>query len=159
MNNISIIPTKTDDKKVITFERILKDWVPDSFSEDFGDHISTHPEKDKLTVCLLIMDNRLIIGGAILGKGVSLNEFDDPNKIAKVKSYIQSVRQNLSYFCIKEDFRNKGYGSIALKDINQIFPENWLSASSELLNFYKTNNYEIEIPITSSEDRSLLISK
>lgn len=159
MQKISLIETSADDLRIKPFEDILKSWVPKDFVNDFhGNRIIDHPQYNKLQILLMIFENREIIGGAILGNEVSLNEFSDKKKIQKILEYMRLQIPNFSYFCIKNNFRNNGFGSCFLEQMKKKHPKSWLSANDNLLSFYKRNNYEISIPRLSEEDSSLLIS-
>jgi len=141
-------------------EVMLKDWLPKDFKIDFhGEHISNHPLSENLTVLLLMLNHKQVIGGAILADGLSLNNFDDKKKIARIEEYKKENILNFSYFYILPEYRRKGFGSEFLTQLQVLYPNTWLASSHERLEFYNRMGYKVVFSPIVKEKTFLLVSK
>ena len=157
--NITLKSCSTDDSNVTVLEEMLKEWLPQYFEIDFhGKHFFSHPESEKLTILLMILNDKTVIGGAVLADGLSLNDFEDSAKIDKVEEYKKSSILNFSYFYILPKYRRKGYGSKFLEIVSKKYPNIWLASKNELLNFYEKCAYKVEISSLDNADCCLLVS-
>ena len=157
-DQISIKICSPEDKIVYKLEIMLKEWLPKEFRDDFhGEHIKNHPMSKNLAILLLILNNREIIGGAILADGLSLNNFKDRRKIAKIEEYKRNNILNFSYFYILSKYRRKGFGTEFLTKLYTLYPNSWLASSNKLLKFYNRNGYKIVYPPIVKEENFLLV--
>ncbi len=160
LTKISIKVCSPTENIVFEFEEMLKKWLPKDFRSDFhGKHILNHPNSEKLTVLLMILNDKEIIGGAILADGLSLNDFMDSQKIEKVNEYNHNGILNFSYFYILPKYRGKGFGTEFLTQLQFLYPNIWLASSNERLEFYNRNGYEIVFSPIVQEKTFLLVSK
>ncbi len=157
--NVTLKSCSTDEEEVFKLEEMLKEWLPQYFEIDFqGKNFSSHSKREKLTILLMILNDKIVIGGAVLADGLSLNNFEDSAKIDKVEEYKKSSVLNFSYFYILPEYRRKGYGSKFLEIVAKKYPNTWLASGDKLLNFYKRCGYKVEIFSSDNEECCLLVS-
>lgn len=157
---ISIKVCTPKDNIVSKLEIMLKEWLPKDFRIDFhGEYILSHPMSDNLIVLLLMLNDKKVIGGAILADGLSLNDFQDKVKIDKIEVYKREHILNFSYFYILPQYRQKGFGSEFLTQLQILYPNTWLASKDERLEFYNRNNYKVVFSSSIEDKYFLLVSK
>jgi GNAT superfamily N-acetyltransferase len=156
MKATEVITVGVKSHHVKRLEHILKQWVSEGFYKDFGgDSFSCHRHADTFQL-LVILEDGLCVGGAVISKLDIFNEF----KSRKHTDYASSIQaegyDNFCYFCVQEDKRGKGYGALIIEYLVSNGSGYWLSSKPHLAAFYIKHGFELALE-ADPENLAILI--
>ncbi|PWQ93884.1 GNAT family N-acetyltransferase [Leucothrix arctica] len=154
-NLVKIISVDVKSTYARQLEKILKEWVPDYFIEDFhGPTFLCHPASDSFEI-LVILENEICVGGALISESVVFNEFLSPEHSDVSKKLQNTGYKNFCYFSVQEDNRGKGYGKLVIQHLVKSNAKYWLTCSPHLSNFYIKNGFDIALKACKSSNSIL----